>query len=738
MIFRGAQLTSRVAIFFACLFAVTACGGGGGGGGSFFDGDAGSSTQLAVTLLDPQGNETDNITSASPGTVKVTVKGGASGVVVNASTDLGILSPPSGTALTNDSGVATFQLAAGAGKGGGTVSATATDGGATLTGSKNFQVGESGLRLGYFDADGSFIENVIAVTPEAALSAGGNAQLSVVILDKDGERVTTVEDVRFSSGCIAGGQSTTSPSPASSVNGEASALYTAAGCSGSDTVTASLDGASASASATLSIAAAATNSVNFVSAAPSTIVLKGTGGSNRSETSEVVFQVADGGGGPMQGVSVEFALNTEVGGLSLSKSSALSDGEGLVRVTVQSGDVATVARVTASVDDGRGDPVSTVSDLLTVTTGLPDQNSISLAVSGTFVIENGFITDGINRTLTVSMADKFNNPVVDDTAAIFTTEYGAIVGSCTTVDGTCEVPWRTQEPRFPTLTGDDNVVTIFDSGYSCPSHNGSSGPCPDDLGYTRGGRSTILVHAIGEESFVDRNGNGILDEAEKDLFDNLPEAFIDNNEDGVYTPGLPECEAAPMGSAQCAAGAEEIYVDFNNNQVYDRNDSPAVYNGLLCPPEGDGVWCSRDLVHVRDQIVLPLSAGPRWDMIMVRGGSEVTTTSNGASQIVYIADIYNTRPPGGSTVSVAVEGDCELLSDTSFTVPNTSAPGAYSINVVTGPPASGDGTPGVVKVGLSPTAGEIYSVTYNCEAFVPPTDPDPEEGGGGGSGIGFG
>lgn len=122
---------------------------------------------------------------------------------------------------------------------------------------------------------------------------------------------------------------------------------------------------------------------------------------------------------PLSGVTVNFELNTYVGGLALSKTSSLSDGDGEVSVTVQAGEVATVVRVLATVDDGDGNPVTTVSDLLTVTTGLPDQNSISLSVSGSFVVGGGFNTDELTRNVTVAMADKFNNPVVDGTAAIF-------------------------------------------------------------------------------------------------------------------------------------------------------------------------------------------------------------------------------------------------------------------------------------------------------------------------------
>jgi len=684
-----------MAVIFAILFTVVACGGGGGGGDGFIPDDS-SGGKLKLILRDSDGNETNTVTSAAPGTLEVSMNG-RSDIVVTTTTDIGKVLPASGTALTNSKGVAIFQIEAGDERGAGTITSTATNkDGEPFTGTLRFQVGDSGLQLGYFDDDGDFIENEISIEPESTLAAGGNAQLSVVILDGDGNRVTTAENVRFNSGCIAAGQATISPAnPVATVNGQASTLYTATRCSGSDHITASLVGASVQAMGSIDIASREANAVLFLSAEPQLIVLRGTGGKNRDETSNVVFKVIDSGGFPLQGMTVDFTLSTYVGGLSLSKSSSLSDGEGQVSVTVSAGEVATSVRVIATVDDGGGQPVSTVSDLITVTTGLPDANSISLSVSDGFVVENGMSMDGITRTLTVSMADKFNNPVVDGTAAVFTTEYGAIVGSCFTTDGTCSVEWRSQEPRFPTQTGDDFVKTIS----SCPN----SGACPEDLGYTRGGRSTILVHTIGEESFIDRNGNGIMDEAEKDLFVNLTEAFIDNNEDDVFTPALPECLASPMGSAQCIAGFEETFIDFNNNNAYDRNDDPAVYNGLLCPPEGDGVWCSRDLLHVWDDIVVTLSADPSWDINLVRG-----------SQVAYIADVYNNPPPATSGVDLSTDGNCEILGEKSFEVPNIYSPGAYGIPVQTAAKDPDDETTGTVSITLSPKDGTKYTEIYAC------------------------
>lgn len=739
MIIRGASLTSRMAVLFAFLVVVTACGGGGGGGGSFIPDD----NELKLTLLDSEGNKTTVVTATSPAVLQVKVSGdGNKNLAVTATTDLGVIIPASGSALTDNNGIATFQIEAGVERGAGTITARATTDNGAVSGNLDFQVGENGLRMGFFDEDGTFIENQIYIEPESALAAGGNALLSVVVVTADGERVATTEEVRFNSACIGAGQSTINPeNPVTTVNGEASTLYSALNCSGNEEITASLVGAGAQAFGSLSIAAATANAITFESAEPTLIVLRGTGGENRDETADVIFTVVDGAGAPLQGVTVNFELSTYVGGLSLSKTSVLSDGDGQVQVTVASGDVATVVRVLASIDDGEGNIVSTVSDLLTVTTGLPDQNSISLSVgpcsgSGGFVVEEGMRVDGVCRQLTVRMADKFNNPVVDGTSAVFTTEYGAIVGSCSTEGGACFVEWNSQEPRFPTLTGTAFVKTIYDADYSCPSHNGNQGPCPDDLGYIHGGMSTILVHAIGEESFIDSNGNGVMDEAESHLFDNLPEAYIDHNMDGIYTPSDPTCLSFP-DLPRCIAGAEETFVDLNSNEVYDFNDAPAVYNGLLCPPEGDQVWCSRDLVNVRDQTLVILSDDPGFDIILVRNGSEVSGTINGGSQTAYIADTYNNPPPLGSTVKLSVDGNCELVGADSYDVPNYASTGAIGIGVTTIAKDPIDPEGGIVTVTLESSSGSNHPWSFSCEGGVdcsnvdlsprPPECPDEEE-----------
>ena len=86
---------------------------------------------------------------------------------------------------------------------------------------------------------------------------------------QDGNRVTTAEEVRFNSGCIAGGLATIVPTDTE--NRERAGVYAVHRhrvCTGTDEITASLVGAGAQAFGTITIASRETNAVNFVSAEP--------------------------------------------------------------------------------------------------------------------------------------------------------------------------------------------------------------------------------------------------------------------------------------------------------------------------------------------------------------------------------------------------------------------------------------------------------------------------------------
>ena len=247
---------------------------------------------------------------------------------------------------------------------------------------------------------------------------------------------------------------------------------------------------------------------------PEQIAIEGTGG---TENSTIVFRVLGATGVPLENIDVDFALNTTVGGLALSTTAATTNAQGEVQTVVAAGSVATSVRVTATITS---EGISTQSSRLVVSTGIPDSDSFSISVSQ--FNPEAFDFDGIEVEVTARAADAFNNPIPVNTSISFYTEGGSIDPSCSTdAAGACSVTWRSQNPR------PGNGVT------------------------------TILAHVIGNESFTDGNGNGRYDDGE--VFDDLGEAFADEDEDGGYDDNV------------------EFFVDFNEN--FDRDAADGMYNG---------------------------------------------------------------------------------------------------------------------------------------------------------------
>jgi hypothetical protein len=526
---------------------------------------------------------------------------------------------------------------------------------------------------------------------------GGSAILQFAAVDENDSPAATAQKISLSSGCATAGLAML-PAEVETVNGKAQAIYTANGCGGNDEITAILVSSGAAATGTITVAPLEANVIAFASVIPasSSIALKGTGTANRPEAATVSFLVTAGdvtngsAGTPLPGIEVRFALSTDVGDLSLTDTSGITDANGLVKTTVESGFVATSVTVTATIQTDTGeDGPSTISSAIVISSGLPSQNSISLqVVQGQPVnIQGALEFNGRPTQLEVRLSDEFNNPVPDGTSAVFRTEYGTIAASCQTVDGACVVTWTSSNPRLP--VSNQNLVqttSIDNTGYKCRSHTGDYGPCPDDLGAIRGLRSTILVTAMGNEFFVDANGNGLYDEGED--FENLPEPFLDKNEDGAYTPVVgPKCPSPPSSAANCtAAGAEETFVDTNNDGEYSLNDDPAIYNGSSCPPEGDGIWCSTTLVDIRAQTVVVMSAdaGQDFTVLLVdkRSNRPVQQTIDGVPYALYVADIYNNRPAAGVPISVDA-GDCTSVTTTEVTTANSNNYGSAAVDVVT-------------------------------------------------------
>ena len=206
--------------------------------------------------------------------------------------------------------------------------------------------------------------------------------------------------------------------------------------------------------------AAAPASVQFISADPSekSIVMQGQGGINRTETATLKFKVLDTYGRPLAGQVVNFTVSVP-SLVKLNRASETTDVNGEVSTTVNSGVVPTTFRVIATLPNTTGtnqSPISTASDSIVVTTGLPVQRAFSLSAAK-YNLE-GWTQDSSPTvpatTIQVLIADNFGNPVPDGTPVIFQTNMGSVgssdKGGCNTINGGCSVDFRTQEPRTPT------------------------------------------------------------------------------------------------------------------------------------------------------------------------------------------------------------------------------------------------------------------------------------------------
>ncbi len=647
------------ALLLLATLGLAGCGGGGGAMGTAAGSGTGTGTGsgttttaaagISVSLTDPStGAARTSITLGSPAKANATVLDSTGKAVANtvvtfavAPAALANMTPATGTALTNSSGVASVQLdpASLTAAGAATITATASVGTVSVSGSMGFSIsavaaGLSGL-----------------VATQNPLSAYGTTSVTVTIT---GVPTTTPVTVNFSSTCAASGKATL-PASVQSVNGVATATYKDNGCGTTDSISASIAGTSVTATTSLAVSAPGVASIQFVSATPSTIVLQGTGGAGLSASSVVVFKVADNNNQPIANSLVSFALTTTTGGIQLSAQSGTTGTDGTVQVSVNAGTNPTAVWVKASVTSA-GNTFTTQSTVLRISTGRPAQDRFSLSF-GTHNIE-GWNYDGVTTPVYIIASDRLGNPVPDGTAVNFMSEGGQIQPSCTTTGGTCSVTFTSANPR-PAQDSEPSVLAVT------------------------AGRSTVLAYALGEESFTDLNGNNIYDPGEP--FNDLGDAFLDNNEDHVWEAG-------------------EQFIPFSTANV-----SPCV-TGIASSPYApskagscDGVWGP---AHVRQNDVVVMSGSNAFinKSVPVPGYVPSFSYSMGgacsATLPLYLFDINRNPMPAGTTLAITnLSTNLSTATVLPSAVPDSNAPGgtlhAITISAPTtycGPPMTGNGS----------------------------------------------
>jgi hypothetical protein len=611
--------------WFTALAALALAGCGGGDDSSFGSGSSGGSSSgggpTPATLTVVSSAQSIPSDGSADATITAYVRDANNalleGVIVTFSATSGGVAPS--TATTNSSGLATTSLSTAGDSVLRTITVTATVSGLTpATVAVQVAAGGGGTTVQLGTGTGAAFQPGVIGISNPNLSAGGSTTLTVSLVQSDGTLYTQDATIVFSSNCVASGTAQIQPSATAGTNtGIATVNYVAQGCSGADVITATTTTSGGlSASGTVTVAPAAVGSIIFVSATPTNIALQGTGDASRPESSTVVFRVVDATGGPVSGATVTFALNTQVGGISLTPGTATSGATGQVQTVVSAGTVATSVKVTATVTSVTPN-ISTQSSQLTVTTGIPTDNSFSLAV-GCFNIE-GLNVDGVTTDVTARLGDRFQNPVPDGTAVTFTAEGGNILSQCTTTTnasegGVCTVSYRSSNPR------------------------------PSD------GRVTLLAKAIGEESFVDTNGDGEFDSG-TDTFTDLAEPFRDDNENGTYEVG-------------------EDFFDFDRS--FARSPGDGLFNGVLCT----GASCGPTSTGIGEQNLIILSgSNPVVDVyqgaVNVTGSSLAMGSINGSLPLVFnVRDSNGNIMPGGTTVSLSASGaSLGVASPSSFSVP---------------------------------------------------------------------
>lgn len=587
---------------------------------------------LRMELLDSLGQVTNSVGATGVTSIRTTLKfedgTPVTGKRVEITGDLTRLAFPEGGAqLTDTAGVAIIKVtrASLSAAGAGTLSAAATISGQSSQGTSISTVVTGLLDFTLGIADISLTDLDVGAT---SLAAFGNRPISVKAKINGVLASSTSIPITFNASC-----GTTLPATVTTdASGTATTTYTAslANCAGTTVfISASAAGATP-VSKTIVVANSIATNVQFVSVVPSLIYLKDSVGTTQSQAT---FKVVDSSGNPLQNQKIRLSLSNIATGVSLDKIGntgpvyLTTDSLGLASASVFSGTVPTSLNIKATLLDSANAATSIFSNsnLLTVASGRPTQRSLSLAF-GKLSIEAADV-DGVETTVTLSMADRQGNPVPPGTQVNFVTESGVMLPAV------CFVP-----PPTPATVSSPAIPTSY-----CTVTLRSSGT------RTANGLVSVLAYVEGEEDFIDINGNNIYDGS--DTFTDLGRAFRDDNGSSIsgannsYDAG--EFQVPRLGTVVCSTGA--------------------------CP--ADGVWGNAD-VRKQGTIVFATAAAKITGNPDVAGFDVIVSDENknsvptGSVVSVSVTDNSSlgpiTSPPG----TAAIYGSCTLMSADSFVVPS--------------------------------------------------------------------
>jgi hypothetical protein len=392
---------------------------------------------------------------------------------------------------------------------------------------------------------------IILTADSTTISIFGSIGITARVLDDDSNPVADGTAVFFATSLLGTGVTQSS----TTLNGLATAIFSAGTQSGVATVLATSGAAAANVS--IRIASGPAGSLEFVSALPTVIGVKG---SALPQKSTITFRVRDVNGNPVtDGTLITFTLISGVGGGETLEPVQVGTTAGLASTVLTSGTVSGPVRVQASLTVGVITLTSSSTNV-SIAGGAP--SGAHLGVAPAFRNIAGLVTQGIICPVVAIAGDRFGNPVPLNTAVSFFTNGGVVSPQGLTDElgnAFSETKTGPPTPRVDTTTS-----------FSDP----------------RTGVVTIIAVTQGEETFIDSNGNGLFDGPQE--FDpsdpelDTPEPFIDH---------ITLCNGFPF-PAPCPADPVNPPILSGNNQ-FDPTDRFELFidangNGTWDPP--NGVW----------------------------------------------------------------------------------------------------------------------------------------------------
>lgn len=578
-----------------------------------------------------------------------------------------------------------------------TLTAKTIEGTVTLTAAVDGKTASQTVQI----SNQSAAANVTLAANPATVTVGGTAVVSATVTDGSGNPMADGTTVNFkvdntNLGTIV---------PSASISGGAGVAQAtfSAGTTTSGTATITATSGSASGTTALGINGAAAGSIEFLSATPQIIVLKGAGG---QETSDVQFIVNDSAGNPVVGSqTVTLTLSGPNGGEYIGTNpgdTTLDVGTvaGIASTILHSGTIPGTVTITATV---KGTNLTTSSGVIAIGGGVPSAGHFSL--STTVKNLDGFEKDGLVAGITARIADRYGNyNVLQGTSVSFYSECGAIDRAVNLdANGQGSVEFRTQKPFpqvFPIGLSEQNIVN---------NYKDKLGVTMTDAYHPGNGLCTIVAVVDGEEEFTDGNADGIynIGETFEDTYDDI---FLDKDDSPMNVPPALVTSSYPFDPT-----FEDLIVDRNKN---------GSFNGL------NGIWDSNK--RIASQIKLLYTGAPDPNNPYISGISvalsgdptaspavpptpltegDMITVSTGGSQKINFSihdQNYNT-PIDGTNFTISLDVG-SLTGTTTYTYTDSSVLGAPIFSVTVS-----DDTPGTTD----PRAGTLqFKWTYDGNEYL--------------------